>query len=187
MKHSRDKNSAGTQWNVTKSSFSLGRPMNTSIKSEVSLMNTLLRMLQNLFWSDSRFAPSQWETLLLCNNASHWPGTSPALHQPDAKELLGFSRRWPKVNEGWGDTNKCICQVWGQSYEWLCKICRNCSTAQFRMIIKYSMKTLIDIRIWKIKIKKILLILCPLLNISIVPKLMVKEQGVQRTTTPLSP
>ena len=25
---------------------------------------------------DSRFAPSQWETALLCNNVSHWMGTS---------------------------------------------------------------------------------------------------------------
>ena len=27
--------------------------------------------------ADSRFGPSQWETVLLCNNISHWLGTSP--------------------------------------------------------------------------------------------------------------
>ena len=26
--------------------------------------------------ADSRFAPSQWETTLLCNNVSHWLGTN---------------------------------------------------------------------------------------------------------------
>ena len=26
--------------------------------------------------ADSRFVPSQWETALLCNDVSHWPGTS---------------------------------------------------------------------------------------------------------------
>ena len=29
-----------------------------------------------VFRSDSRFAPSQWETVLLCNAVSHWLGTS---------------------------------------------------------------------------------------------------------------
>ena len=28
------------------------------------------------FRADSRFAPSQWETVLLCNNVSHWLGAS---------------------------------------------------------------------------------------------------------------
>ena len=28
------------------------------------------------FWADSRFAPSHWETSLLCNDVSHWPGAS---------------------------------------------------------------------------------------------------------------
>ena len=27
-------------------------------------------------WADSRFAPSQWETVLLCNDGSHWLGAS---------------------------------------------------------------------------------------------------------------
>ena len=26
--------------------------------------------------ADSRFAPSQWETALLCNDVSHWLGTN---------------------------------------------------------------------------------------------------------------
>ena len=29
-----------------------------------------------IFRADSRFAPSQWETALLCNAVSHWLGTS---------------------------------------------------------------------------------------------------------------
>ena len=29
--------------------------------------------------ADSRFAPSQWETALLCNDVSHWLGASPVL------------------------------------------------------------------------------------------------------------
>ena len=29
------------------------------------------------FRADSRFAPSQWETALLCNEVSHWLGASP--------------------------------------------------------------------------------------------------------------
>ena len=29
-----------------------------------------------ILWADSRFAPSQWETGLHCNNISHWLGTS---------------------------------------------------------------------------------------------------------------
>ena len=30
--------------------------------------------------ADSRFAPSQWVTVLLCNNVSHWPGASLKLY-----------------------------------------------------------------------------------------------------------
>ena len=29
-----------------------------------------------IYRADSRFAPSQWETTLLCNDVSHWLGTS---------------------------------------------------------------------------------------------------------------
>ena len=29
------------------------------------------------YGTDSRFAPSQWETVLLCNDVSHWLGTNP--------------------------------------------------------------------------------------------------------------
>ena len=29
--------------------------------------------------ADSRFAPSQWETALLCNDVSHWLGASPGI------------------------------------------------------------------------------------------------------------
>ena len=30
----------------------------------------------DIYWADSRFAPSQWETVLLCNDVSHWLGAS---------------------------------------------------------------------------------------------------------------
>ena len=32
--------------------------------------------MRNIFRPDSRLAPSQWETVLLCNNVSHWLGAS---------------------------------------------------------------------------------------------------------------
>ena len=32
--------------------------------------------MASLFKDDSRFAPSQWETVLLCNDVSHWLGAS---------------------------------------------------------------------------------------------------------------
>ena len=31
-----------------------------------------IRPITTLSWADSRFAPSQWETALLCNDVSHW-------------------------------------------------------------------------------------------------------------------
>ena len=37
-------------------------------------------MVVNNYRADSRFAPSQWEMPLLCNNVSHWLGAS--LNQP---------------------------------------------------------------------------------------------------------
>ena len=36
----------------------------------------LLAVIGVCFRVDFRFAPSQWETVLLCNNVSHWLGTS---------------------------------------------------------------------------------------------------------------
>ena len=32
--------------------------------------------LSAVYWADSRFVPSQWETALLCNDVSHWLGAS---------------------------------------------------------------------------------------------------------------
>ena len=43
---------------------------------------TVIRVANgNIFRADSRFAPSQWETALLCNDVSHWLGANlePAL------------------------------------------------------------------------------------------------------------
>ena len=42
-------------------------------------LGTLHTVLQGLYRDDSRFAPSQWETVLLCNEVSHWLGTSQEL------------------------------------------------------------------------------------------------------------
>ena len=39
---------------------------------------TSVRTLYNIS-VDSRFAPSQWEMALLCNDGSHWLGTSPVI------------------------------------------------------------------------------------------------------------
>ena len=36
----------------------------------------VLRGNQKVYRDDSRFAPSQWETALLCNDISHWLGAS---------------------------------------------------------------------------------------------------------------
>ena len=35
-----------------------------------------IRPITTLSWADSRFAPSQWETALLCNDVSHWLGAN---------------------------------------------------------------------------------------------------------------
>ena len=41
--------------------------------------------------ADSRSAPSQWETVLLCNNVSHWLGTS-------LESALDYTRRHGQLN-----------------------------------------------------------------------------------------
>ena len=40
------------------------------------LTQCLLRSQIYILRADSRFAPSQWETVLLCNDISHWLGAS---------------------------------------------------------------------------------------------------------------
>ena len=48
--------------------------------------------------ADSRFAPCQWETALLCNDVSHWLGTSleSALNMWMVLVIIGF--RWTNVD-----------------------------------------------------------------------------------------
>ena len=41
--------------------------------------------------ADSRFAPSQWETALLCNDVSHWVGASLAPYIIWGREILRIS------------------------------------------------------------------------------------------------
>ena len=57
---------------------------NLHILIEISWKWVQLTMIQLWYSSyglvvsraDSRFAPSQWEQVLLCNDVSHWPGTN---------------------------------------------------------------------------------------------------------------
>ena len=66
------------------------------------------RDVQYISWfihtrADSRFAPSQWETALLCNDVSHWLGASleSALHTCSVLcfwlILLQFLTQWVRV------------------------------------------------------------------------------------------
>ena len=52
------------------------------------------------FRADSRFAPSQWEMALLCNDVSHWVGANlePALLF-QLKQVIGFV--WPLDIDFW--------------------------------------------------------------------------------------
>ena len=36
----------------------------------------VLYIIESINRADSRFAPSQWETVLVCNNICHWLGAS---------------------------------------------------------------------------------------------------------------
>ena len=42
----------------------------------ISRSNTIVQIVWQDNKADSRFAPSQWETVLLCNDISHWLGPS---------------------------------------------------------------------------------------------------------------
>ena len=44
--------------------------------------------------ADSRFAPSQWEMALLCNNGSHWLGANLESAQSPSKSLCHRSSFW---------------------------------------------------------------------------------------------
>ena len=47
-----------------------------SVKRLIYLQHLPLHNALRSIRADSRFAPSQWETALLCNDVSHWMGTS---------------------------------------------------------------------------------------------------------------
>ena len=52
--------------------------------------------------ADSMFAPSQWETALLCNNVSHWLGTSlesalDTCHQVSRREIKHVVENWSVI------------------------------------------------------------------------------------------
>ena len=46
------------------------------LKSWVHMNLIYIDYIDGLTRADSRFAPSQWETALLCNNVSHWLGAN---------------------------------------------------------------------------------------------------------------
>ena len=45
--------------------------------------------------ADSRFAPSKWETALLCNDVSHWMGTNDIIQHPITEVQLVFHSSIP--------------------------------------------------------------------------------------------
>ena len=49
---------------------------NHSLMTLKQTLSLLLFYTNCLYRADSRFAPSQWETVLLCNHVSHWLGAS---------------------------------------------------------------------------------------------------------------
>ena len=58
--------------------------------------------------ADSRFAPSQWETPLLCNGVSHWLGTSPVLNLKG-----GISNCRSRICGGLKLGHRCACRCPG--------------------------------------------------------------------------
>ena len=48
----------------------------TIVRQLISIAAKLESLCGSLYKADSRFAPSQWETALLCNDVSHWLGAS---------------------------------------------------------------------------------------------------------------
>ena len=91
------------------------------------------------FRAESRFAPSQWETVLLCNDASHWLGAN----QESARAFTPF--RWPLQcplgSVGLGNVRKflqseCLCSLWRHQIETLLTLLMFCEknppvTAEF--------------------------------------------------------
>ena len=87
--------------------------------------------MSKFFWcwgrstrADFRFAPSQWETTLLCNDVSHWLGTN----LESALSMFGKSSRYLKAYEV-SLSVPCLLMTlfftWSrqqQSRHWLCKI-----------------------------------------------------------------
>ena len=49
----------------------------------------------NIFRTDSRLAPSRWETALLCNDVSHWLGANPGGGTPYVMGDTYVPRFWP--------------------------------------------------------------------------------------------
>ena len=68
-------------------------------KSLTQRLMTQLSPLPRIHRADCRFAPSQWETAILCSGVSHWMGAnmeSPCIHiNKEARSLLGFHTKDP--------------------------------------------------------------------------------------------
>ena len=82
-----------------------------------------LMPLHNICSTDSRFAPSQWETVILCNDVSHWLGANICSHcslMPLQNKCGADSRfapsQWETALIGWVQTwrqpkNVCVTPV----------------------------------------------------------------------------
>ena len=76
---------------------------------------------RNINGADSRFAPSQWETALLCNNVSHWLGANleSALHQwyisgtSLGNQLEMQTLKWTAKLTHWGHISICKLTIIG--------------------------------------------------------------------------
>ena len=66
--------SGGTTWHP-KSPDEFELIHSTGVK-EQGLFHQRPKLMCSCTWADSRFAPSQWEMALLCNDVSHWLGAS---------------------------------------------------------------------------------------------------------------
>ena len=65
--------------------------------------------------ADSRFAPSQWETALLCNGVSHWLGAS--LESALKDDRRHWRAKGPKQWNDYPVVSSCLC-VWHINLMW---------------------------------------------------------------------
>ena len=90
----------------------------TRIPAWLKVQYTFCHIVQKLvrsFRADSRFAPHQWETVLLCNNVSHWLGAN-----LESALVIGLWEIWTKFLKHYFQDNvsdwwlKCLQWHWSQ-------------------------------------------------------------------------